>query len=59
MTALYERFMLMQIKKVGDYCAPIEGAADVLALLHGSRVKVEARPKRACHCALICGWASN
>jgi len=39
-TALYERFLPKQIEKVGDYSAPIEGAADVLALLHRAGVKV-------------------
>ncbi|MDQ7990748.1 MAG: phosphonoacetaldehyde hydrolase [Candidatus Dactylopiibacterium sp.] len=38
--ALYERFMPMQIDKVGDYSQPIPGAAQVLAELraHGLRI---------------------
>lgn len=38
--AIYERFMPMQIAKVGDYSQPITGAADVLGTLRGQGIKV-------------------
>ncbi|MEJ1170473.1 phosphonoacetaldehyde hydrolase [Variovorax sp. CCNWLW235] len=38
--ALYERFMPMQIERVGDYSQPIEGAVEVLAWLRAQRLKV-------------------
>ncbi|MEC5398092.1 phosphonoacetaldehyde hydrolase [Uliginosibacterium sp. H1] len=38
--AIYERFMPMQIAKVGDYSQPIAGAAEVLDSLREQRIKV-------------------
>ncbi|WP_075258638.1 phosphonoacetaldehyde hydrolase [Herbaspirillum camelliae] len=38
--ALYERFMPMQIAKVGQYSQPIDGAAQVLAWLRGQGLKI-------------------
>ena len=38
--ALYERFMPMQIEKVGDYSQPIPGAIDTLAWLRAQGLKV-------------------
>lgn len=38
--AIYERFMPMQIEKVAEYSAPIEGAAAVLEQLRAKGIKV-------------------
>lgn len=38
--AIYERFMPMQIAKVGDYSQAIAGAADTLARLRGKGLKI-------------------
>jgi phosphonoacetaldehyde hydrolase len=38
--AIYERFMPMQIEKVGRYSQPIPGAADVLAALRRAGLKI-------------------
>lgn len=38
--ALYERFMPMQIQKVGDYSRPIPGAVETLAWLRAQGLKV-------------------
>jgi phosphonoacetaldehyde hydrolase len=38
--ALYERFMPMQIEKVGDYSQPIPGAVETLAWLRSQGVKI-------------------
>jgi len=38
--ALYERFMPMQIQKVGDYSQPIPGAVETLAWLRAQGLKV-------------------
>uniref|UniRef100_UPI000D3CFB65 phosphonoacetaldehyde hydrolase n=1 Tax=unclassified Variovorax TaxID=663243 RepID=UPI000D3CFB65 len=38
--ALYERFMPMQIDKVGDYSQPIAGAVDTLAWLRAQGLKI-------------------
>lgn len=39
-TAIYERFLPMQIEKVARYSAPIPGAADVLRTLRGQGLKL-------------------
>ncbi len=38
--ALYARFMPLQIAKVGQYSAPIDGAVDLLAWLRGQGLKI-------------------
>lgn len=38
--ALYERFMPMQVQKVGDYSQPIPGAVETLAWLRAQGVKI-------------------
>jgi phosphonoacetaldehyde hydrolase len=38
--ALYERFMPMQIEKVGDYSQPIPGAIETLAWLRAQGLKI-------------------
>lgn len=38
--ALYERFMPMQVRKVGDYSQPIPGAVETLAWLRAQGVKI-------------------
>lgn len=38
--AIYARFMPMQIAKVGEFSAPIEGAAEVLQWLRGQGLKI-------------------
>lgn len=38
--AIYERFMPMQIEKVGDYSRPIPGAIDMLAALRARGLKI-------------------